>query len=106
MLVPLSKHAKMIEAEGGLRQSHRGLRAFHSSHYSWWKTLGSRSCNSRTKSSLGLNCTTRRSYIHANLVLGIAILVPPTLVVIIHLPPTLGVTLVASSQSESARQSH
>src|SRR5487761_1122629 len=106
MLAPLSKRAKMIEAEGGLRQSHKGLRAFHSSRYSWWKTRGSRSCNLRTKSSLGLNCTTRWSYIHANLVLGITILVPPTLVVVVHLPPTLGVALVASSQSESARQSH
>ena len=96
MLAPLSKRAKMIEVERGLRLSHRGLRASHSGHYSWWKTLGIRSCDSRTKSSLGLNCTTQRPYIHGELVLGIALLVPPTKTALLHLPPTLGVTLVAS----------
>src|SRR5487761_1410401 len=54
-----------------------------------------RSCDSRTKSSLGLNCTTWRSYIHGGLVLGITLLVPPTTTVLLHLPPTLGVALVA-----------
>src|SRR5487761_1010502 len=95
MLAPLSKRAKMIGVERGLRLSHRGLRAFHSSRYSWWKTLGIRSCDSRTKSSLGLNCTTWRSYIHGGLVLGITLLVPPTTTVLLHLPPTIGVALVA-----------
>src|SRR5487761_1339285 len=96
MLAPLSKHAKMIEVERGLRLSHRGLRAFHSGCYSWWKILGMRSCDLRTKSSLGLNCTIRWSYIHGELVLGIALLVPPTKAVLLHLPPTLGVALVVS----------
>src|SRR5487761_1696999 len=57
--------------------------------------MGMRSCDSRTKSSLGLNCTTWRSYIHGGLVLGIALLVPPTTTVLLHLPPTIGVALVA-----------
>src|SRR5487761_934955 len=96
MLAPLSKHAKMIRVERGLRLLHRGLRAFHSDHYSWWKTLGMRSCDSRTKWSLGLNCTTQRSYIHGGLVLGITLLVPLTTAVLLHLPPTIGVALVAS----------
>src|SRR5487761_1493683 len=95
MLAPLSKRAKMIGVERGLRLSHRGLRALHSSRYSWWKTLGIRSCDSRTKSSLGLNCTTWRSYILGGLVLGITLLVPPTTTVLLHLPPTIGVALVA-----------
>src|SRR5487761_1749081 len=59
------------------------------------RTQGCRSCDSRTKSSLGLNCTTSRSYIHGGLVLGITLLVPPTTTVLLHLPPTIGVALVA-----------
>src|SRR5487761_1790010 len=54
-----------------------------------------RSCDSRTKLSLGLNCTTWRSYIQGGLVLGITLLVPPTTTVLLHLPPTIGVALVA-----------
>src|SRR5487761_1860753 len=60
------------------------------------RTQECRSCDSRTKSSLGLNCTTWRSYIHEGLVLGITLLVPPTTTVLLHLPPTIGVALVAS----------
>src|SRR5487761_1765835 len=58
--------------------------------------MGVRSCDSRTKLSLGLNCTTQRSYIQGGLVLGITLLVPPTTTVLLHLPPTIGVALVAS----------
>src|SRR5487761_1550855 len=57
--------------------------------------MGVRSCDSRTKLSLGLNCTTQRSYIQGGLVLGITLLVPPTTTVLLHLPPTIGVALVA-----------
>src|SRR5487761_1474783 len=73
----------------------QGSKSFPQRSYSWWKTLEGRSCDSRTKSSLGLNCTTWRSYIHGGLVLGITLLVPPTTTVLLHLPPTIGVALVA-----------
>src|SRR5487761_1438073 len=59
------------------------------------RTQECRSCDSRTKSSLGLNCTTWRSYIQEGLVLGITLLVPPTTTVLLHLPLTIGITLVA-----------
>src|SRR5487761_633443 len=81
---------------GGSQAVAQGSKSFPQWSDSWWKTLEGRSCNLRTKSSLGLNCTTWRSYIHRGLVLGITLLVPPTTTVLLHLPPTIGVALVAS----------
>src|SRR5487761_464420 len=82
-------------SRGGSQAVAQGSKSFPQRSYSWWKTLEGRSCDSRTKSSLGLNCTTWRSYIHGGLVLGITLLVPPTKTALLHLPPTLGVALVA-----------
>src|SRR5487761_758957 len=79
----------------------QGSKSFPQRSDSWWKTLEGRSCDSRTKSSLGLNCTTWRSYIHGGLVLGITLLVPPTTTVLLHLPPTIGVALVASESVDN-----
>src|SRR6266850_3629701 len=48
-------------------------------------TLNGISCNSRTKSSLGLNCYFTAVYICTNPTLGVALLVPPMLLVILHM---------------------
>src|SRR5487761_1427528 len=86
---------------GGSQAVAQGSKSFPQLSYSWWKTLGMRSCDSRTKSSLGLNCTTQQSYIQGGLVLGITLLVPPTTTVLLHLPPTIGVALVASKSANN-----
>jgi len=48
-------------------------------------TLKVLSCDSGTKSSLGLNCYFTAVYIGTKLTLGVALLVPPMLLAILHM---------------------
>src|SRR6266850_1196414 len=85
VLVPLNESNVYERVERGLSSVRaRGIDRWGIEPNSW-QTLRMSSCDWGTKSSLGLNCYFTAVYISTNLTLGVALLVPPMLLVILHM---------------------
>jgi len=85
VLVPLNESNVYERGERGLSSAcTQGMRS-NGNESNSQQTLKVISCDSGTKSSLELNCYFTMVYISTNPTLGVALLVPPMLLVILHM---------------------